>query len=177
MSLYAISNKNNGPRKKKNSWSRRSVALNRWSQKPGWASTRGSRNWVNQPHHRLNMEVDLQSLFGFHVTLCAQLYSLAETPQLPPLTPHLHLHLSMDSYTRALLDSKVRQHLFVTPWTTLSKLRKFRDSYVNFTYDRREGSARRRSEPVGLLPAPHLGLIPFPGLLPRKRVLQTSEAV
>ncbi len=30
------------------------------------------------------MEVDLQSLFGLHVTWCAQLYSLAET-----LTPHL----------------------------------------------------------------------------------------
>jgi hypothetical protein len=29
------------------------------------------------------MEVDLQSLFGPHVTLCAQLYSLAETPQAP----------------------------------------------------------------------------------------------
>jgi hypothetical protein len=27
------------------------------------------------------MEVDLQSLFGLHVTCCAQLYSLAETPQ------------------------------------------------------------------------------------------------
>jgi hypothetical protein len=30
---------------------------------------------------RLNMELDLQSLFGLH---CAQLYSLAETPQPPP---------------------------------------------------------------------------------------------
>ncbi len=34
--------------------------------------------------HRLNMEVDLQSLFGLHVTWCAQLYSWAETPKLPP---------------------------------------------------------------------------------------------
>jgi hypothetical protein len=33
---------------------------------------------------RLNMEVHLQSLFGLHVTWCAPLYSLAETPQLPP---------------------------------------------------------------------------------------------
>jgi hypothetical protein len=32
---------------------------------------------------RLNMEVDFQSLFGLHVTRCAQLYSLADTPQLP----------------------------------------------------------------------------------------------
>ncbi len=36
----------------------------------------------------LNMEVDLQSLFGLHVTWCAQLYSLAETAQLSP-PPHL----------------------------------------------------------------------------------------
>ncbi len=31
--------------------------------------------------HRLNMELDLQSLFGLQCTV--QLYSLAETPQLP----------------------------------------------------------------------------------------------
>ncbi len=35
------------------------------------------------------MGVDLQRLFGLHVTWCAQLYSLAETLQLPPLPPHL----------------------------------------------------------------------------------------
>jgi hypothetical protein len=34
-------------------------------------------------YHRLNMEVDLQSLFGLHVTWYAQLYSLAETLQAP----------------------------------------------------------------------------------------------
>jgi hypothetical protein len=39
------------------------------------------------PQHRLNMEVGLQSLLGLHVTWCAQLYSLAETPQLPPSPP------------------------------------------------------------------------------------------
>jgi hypothetical protein len=51
--------------------------------------------------HRLNMELDLQSLFG---------HSLAENPQLPPPhTPHLGL------YTRALLVGKDRRHLFVTP--------------------------------------------------------------
>ncbi len=43
-----------------------------------------------QVRHWLNMEVDLQSLFGLHVTWCAQLYSLAETQQLhPSLPPHL----------------------------------------------------------------------------------------
>jgi hypothetical protein len=35
-------------------------------------------------NHRLNMELDLQSLFGLHVTWFAKLFSLAETPQ-PPL--------------------------------------------------------------------------------------------
>jgi hypothetical protein len=47
------------------------------------------------------MELDLQSLLGS----CVQLYSLAETPHPPP-------HLG--SYTRALLVSKDRRHLFVT---------------------------------------------------------------
>jgi|LakMenE18May11ns_1017448.scaffolds.fasta_scaffold9631727_1 hypothetical protein len=34
--------------------------------------------------HRLNMEIDLQSLFGLHVHSCTYLYLLAEAPQLPP---------------------------------------------------------------------------------------------
>jgi hypothetical protein len=42
----------------------------------------------------------------------AQLYSLAETPPTPPPTPPPLL----GSYTRALLVSQDRQHLFVTPW-------------------------------------------------------------
>ncbi len=62
---------------------------------------------------RLNMELDLQSLFGLqpHVTWCEQLYSLAapETPQPPFLPPH------WDSYTRALLVSQDIRHLLVTP--------------------------------------------------------------
>ncbi len=59
--------------------------------------------------HRLNMEVDLQSLFGLHVTWCAQLYWLAETLQLPP--PRIWPHI-----TRALLVRKDRRHLYITPW-------------------------------------------------------------
>ncbi len=55
------------------------------------------------------MEVDLQSLFGLYVTWCAQLYSLAETPQFPP--PRTWTRI-----TRALLVSQDRRHLFVTPW-------------------------------------------------------------
>ncbi len=34
--------------------------------------------------HRLNRKLDLQSLFGLHVTWCAQLFSLTETPLSPP---------------------------------------------------------------------------------------------
>jgi hypothetical protein len=56
----------------------------------------------------LNMELDLQSLFGL---LCTVVYSLAETPQLfPSPPPHL------GSYTRALVVSQDRRHIFVTPW-------------------------------------------------------------
>jgi hypothetical protein len=67
-------------------------------------------------HYWLNMEVDIHSLFGLHVTGCAHLYSLAENRQPPP--PH------WDSYTRALLVSKDRRHLFVTfcPSHTLTSL-------------------------------------------------------
>ncbi len=64
--------------------------------------------------HRLNMELDLQSIFGFHVTWCAQLYSLAVTRQ-PPIPQHL------SSYTRALLISQDRRHLFVAPWIMCTK--------------------------------------------------------
>ncbi len=59
--------------------------------------------------HRLNMEVELQSLFGLHVTWCALLCSLAETPQLPP-SPRIWTRI-----TRTLLVSEDRRHLFVTP--------------------------------------------------------------
>jgi hypothetical protein len=49
------------------------------------------------------MELDLQCLFES----CVQLYSLKHRNS--PLTPHL------GSYTRALLVSQGRRHLFVTP--------------------------------------------------------------
>jgi hypothetical protein len=75
--------------------------------------------------HRLNIELDLQSLFGLRVTWCAQLYSLAETlhtPHPPVLGP---------SYTRTFLVTKdrreKRRHLFVTPCleSKLAKLHSF----------------------------------------------------
>jgi hypothetical protein len=58
--------------------------------------------------HRLNMELDLHSVFGL---LCTAVL-VAETPQPPPppIPPHL------GSYMRALLVSQDRRHLFGTPW-------------------------------------------------------------
>jgi hypothetical protein len=55
------------------------------------------------------MELDLQSLFGF---LCTAVL-IAETPQLPP-------HLG--SYTRALLVSQDRRHIFVTTCASYTRL-------------------------------------------------------
>jgi hypothetical protein len=58
-------------------------------------------------YHRLNMELDLQSLFGLHVHSCT--HWLRVRPLHSP-SPHTFL----DSYSRALV-SKDRRHLFVTP--------------------------------------------------------------
>ncbi len=71
-----------------------------------WSVNLSRRPYCSQ-NHRLNMELNLQSLFGLHVTWCEQLYPLAETPH----PQHL------DSYTRALLVSQDRRHLFLTPWS------------------------------------------------------------
>jgi hypothetical protein len=53
----------------------------------------------------LNMELDLQSLFGLHSTCTAHCLR----PHNPPPPPQL------GSNTRALLFMQDRQHLFVTP--------------------------------------------------------------
>ncbi len=82
------------------------------------------------------MEEDLQSLFGLHVTGCAQQYSLTETPQLPP-PPQL------DSYYEGAISQKDRRHIFETPWRRYTQLWVFGD--VNDTGD--------ISSPVSLLPA------------------------
>jgi hypothetical protein len=57
-------------------------------------------------HLRLNVELELKSLFGLHVHSCTHW----PRPRNPP-PPHPHL----GSYTRALLVSQDRRHLFVTP--------------------------------------------------------------
>jgi hypothetical protein len=54
----------------------------------------------------LNMELDLQSLFGL---LCTAVL-IVGTPQPPP--PQTHL----GSYTRALLVGQDRRHLFINRW-------------------------------------------------------------
>jgi hypothetical protein len=59
--------------------------------------------------HRLNMEVDLQSLFGLHVHSCT----------------HWLRPRNLGSYTRALLVSQDRRHLFVTPWNEKRVFKKF----------------------------------------------------
>ncbi len=60
-------------------------------------------------HHRLNMELDLKSLFGL---LCTAVLN-GWDPATPPLPPHPPTHLG--SYTRALLVIEDRRHSFVTP--------------------------------------------------------------
>jgi hypothetical protein len=47
---------------------------------------------------------------------CVQLYSLAETPQQPPAHP---IPLHFGTYSRVLLVSQERRHLFVTSWKNM----------------------------------------------------------
>ncbi len=60
--------------------------------------------------HWLNMELDLQSLFGLLCTSVLIVWDAVITP--------LRQHLG--SYTRALLVSQDRRHLDVTPWLTIN---------------------------------------------------------
>ncbi len=50
-----------------------------------------------------NIELDIQSLFGLHVTWCAQLFSLAEKPQ-PPSSPRIWAHIYEGRYWSAKID-------------------------------------------------------------------------
>ena len=74
--------------------------------------------------HRLNMELDLQSFFGLHEHSCTH-WLRSRTP--PP---------SLGSYTRVLLVSQDRRHLFMTSCVHLSKLRfgLFHLQYVTFIW-------------------------------------------
>ncbi len=60
--------------------------------------------WSMSCPHRLNMELDIQSLFGLHVHSSTNWLR----PRKPP-PPHL------GSYTMALLVNQERRHLFVSP--------------------------------------------------------------
>ncbi len=85
------------------------------------------------------MELDLQSLFGLLCTAVPIGGNLA-TPPLPPAMQGLHL----GSYTRALLVSQDRRHLYVTPWSEWKNdifsvlvghvLMLLWEIYLNFTY-------------------------------------------
>jgi hypothetical protein len=57
--------------------------------------------------HRLNMELDLQSLFGLHVPSC----TYWPRPRNPP-PPHLG-----SLYEGVIGQAQDGRHLFVTPWT------------------------------------------------------------
>ncbi len=63
--------------------------------------------YQNSTYHWLNMELDLQSLFGFLCTAVLSGWDPA-TPPPPPSPPHLGL------YTRVLLVIQDGRHLFVT---------------------------------------------------------------
>ncbi len=93
--------------------SRRNTSFTRWWKLEvnwwyvcvcGSSSVRNGASFIIHSH-RLNMELDLQSLFGLHVHSCTCTY-------LQPIGNHLLPHLG--SYTRALLVSQDRRHLFVT---------------------------------------------------------------
>ncbi len=56
--------------------------------------------------HKLNMDLDLQSLFGLHVHGCTHWRRPRKPPPPPPY---------LGSYTRALLVNQDRRHLLVTP--------------------------------------------------------------
>ncbi len=112
----------------RSSSARRESSSSTYSTSTPWSSsTTSASTWIpairytyTLDTHRLNMEVDLQSLFGLHVTWCAQLYSLAETRQLPP-------HL--DSYYEGAIGQQ-RWHLFVTPCWYLAPVEPLRDCPV-----------------------------------------------
>ncbi len=59
--------------------------------------------------HKLNIELDLQSIFGL---LCTAVL-IGWDPAIPPLPPHL-------AHWLTLLVSQDRRHLYVTPWFHMS---------------------------------------------------------
>ncbi len=81
-------------------------------------------NW-NQWNHRLNMELDLQSLFGLLCTL--HLYSLAETetPPLPP-PPHIWAQIRVSYWSATSLCN----HLILTDEEMVFSRTKKSDSFM-----------------------------------------------
>ena len=91
----------------------------------------------------LTMELDLQSLFGL---LCA-----ATLIGWDPATPPLLLHLG--SYTRALLVSQHRRHLYVTPWFESTR----RTKRTKYFYRSEVYYDKRRHKYIYLTWPPELG--------------------
>jgi|LakMenE18May11ns_1017448.scaffolds.fasta_scaffold9508897_1 hypothetical protein len=92
-------------------WDGRS-STGRWWPCSGWSQTGWDACPAVAAPTRSSTQLKLNQ--SFNVTWCAQLYSLAETPQLL-LSPRIWTRI-----TRALLVSKVRRHLFETPWSPSS---------------------------------------------------------
>jgi hypothetical protein len=77
-----------------------------------WPATRGAAlNSLSNCSEGKRRELDLQSLFGLHVS---DVHSC--THWLRPRNSLLPPHLDSYTTTRELLVSQDRRHLFVTPW-------------------------------------------------------------
>ncbi len=70
---------------------------------------------------RLNMELHVQRLFGLHVTGCAQLYSLAGTPQ-PSQFPRIWTRIQGRFWPAKIDDISLRLPVY-DPWNNIISLR------------------------------------------------------
>jgi hypothetical protein len=87
------------------------------AQRPGWCGNEPEKTGARSARARTRgqnplVELDFQSLIGLLCTAALIGWDPA-TPPPSSLPPH------MGSYTRALLVSQDRRHLFVTPWPVL----------------------------------------------------------
>ncbi len=124
--------------------------------------------WLSKcPSHRLNMELDLQSLFGL---LCTAIL-IGWEPATPLLPPHLGSY-----YTRALLVSQDRRRLFVKPpgpslyVLCMDGQHTYKPCVLYIT----RVSAVVRNAPIGLDSRTHTGL-PYV-LLPARKKLPSFRA-
>ncbi len=90
------------------------------------------------------MELDLWSLFGLQCTAVGTHWLIPRNSRPPPLPPHL------GSYTRALLVSQDRRHLFVTPLTNRAWGSIDPDRNI-FIYAMKIRNGLRNNRPYGIL--------------------------